>query len=90
MVNLGKRRIGVSAGQLDGVEASSVGDERIQPRQNKGHRSLWNTRQGSSRRDSKGDSLLGGSGGGLPPSKRGSEEVWERVEFNFFDTCAWL
>ena len=43
MINLGKTYIRVSVGQLDGVEASGVGGERIHPRQNKGHRSLLNT-----------------------------------------------
>ena len=52
MINLGKTYIRVSVGQLDGVEASGVGGERIHPRQNREEINLLNTSQGS-RQDSK-------------------------------------
>ena len=44
-------------GPPDQVAASSIGGERIHPRQNKGDRNLLNTPQGSGGQDSKGETV---------------------------------
>lgn len=73
-------------------EGGGAGSERIHPGQNKRDRSLLNTLEGSDGQDSKAQTVHHEAVGVVGSCRlRGkSEEIWEYMDFPFFDTCAQL